>query len=160
GQYFIEFRTTEEAMRRHTIVYAVLLWVLLPGCLVAQERWLRGKVMSPGAHDEPVPEVNLTVTIEENGNSDTTNSQGMFRVVLPDIFKPGDKVTLQVDKPGWRVHTPVEGETRVPADLRKEVVEVRLLPVGSKLFLSHNHIEKLFQDLAEKSKQQLTPDNK
>src|SRR5262249_18332582 len=107
----------------------------------------------------PVPEVNLTVTIEENGNSDTTNSQGMFRVVLPDIFKPGDKVTLRVDKPGWRVHTPVEGETRGPANLRKEVVEVRLRPVCSQLFLWNNHNEKLCQDLAERSKQRLTQDN-
>jgi tetratricopeptide (TPR) repeat protein len=80
--------------------------------------------------------------------------------VLPDIFKPGDKVTLRVDKPAWRIHLPVEGETRIPTDLRKEMVEVHLLPVGSKLFLSSNHLEKLFQDLSEKSKQQLTPDNK
>src|SRR5262249_53179921 len=120
----------------------------------------RGKVVHLGEHEEKVPEVNLTVTIEENGNSDTTTSQGMFRIVLPDIFKPGDKVTLRVDKDGWRIYLPVEGEIRIPADLRKEVVEVQLLPVGSKLFLSHNHLEKLFQDLAEKSKQQLTPDNK
>ena len=28
-------------------------------------------------------------------------------------------------------------------------MEVRLLPVGSKLFLSHHHLEKLVQDLAE-----------
>ena len=33
-------------MRRYAIAYAVLLWALLPGCLVAQERWLRGKVVS------------------------------------------------------------------------------------------------------------------
>ena len=48
---------------------------------------------------------------------------------------------------------------RVPADLC-EVVEVRLLPVGSKAFLSPTHLEQLFQELAEKSKQHLTPDNK
>jgi tetratricopeptide (TPR) repeat protein len=147
-------------MTRRALVCAMLFWVLLPGCLVAQERWLRGKVVHPGEHDEKVPEVNLTVTIEENGNADTTTSQGLFRIVLPDIFKPGDKVTLRVDKPAWRIHLPVEGETRIPTDLRKEMVEVHLLPVGSKLFLSSNHLEKLFQDLSEKSKQQLTPDNK
>ena len=110
-------------MTRRALVGAMLFWVLLPGCLVAQERWLRGKVVHPGEHDEKVPEVNLTVTIEENGNADTTTSQGLFRIVLPDIFKPGDKVTLRVDKLDWRIHLPVEGETRIPADLRKELVE-------------------------------------
>jgi len=99
------------------------------------------------------------VTIRENGNTDTTTSQGMFRIVLPENFKPGDKVTLLVDRPDWRIHLPVEGETRVPADLR-DVVEVSLLPVGSMLFLSPAHLEKLVQDIAEKSKQQLTPENK
>jgi len=37
---------------------------------------------------------------------------------------------------------------------------VLLLPVGSPKFLSPTHLEKLFQELAEKSKQQLAPDNK
>src|SRR5215470_15913173 len=134
--------------------------MLLPGCLVAQDRKLRGIVVHLGTHEEKVLEVNLTVTIRENGNSQTTNSQGLFSIALPENFEPGAKVTLLVDKPGWRIHLPVEGETRVPADLRKEEVEVLLLPVGSPKFLSPTHLEKLFQELAEKSKQQLAPDNK
>jgi hypothetical protein len=146
-------------MTRRVLGWTVLCWVLLPDCLAAQERWLRGMVVHLGAQDEKVPEVNLTVTIRENGNTDTTTSQGMFRIVLPENFKPGDKVTLLVDKPAWRIHLPVEGETRVPADLR-DVVEMRLLPVGSPLFLSPAHLEKLVQDIAEKSKQQLTRENK
>ena len=63
-------------MTHRVLVWAVLCWVLLPGCLVAQERWLRGMVVRLGAHDEKVPEVNLTVTIKENGNVDTTTSRG------------------------------------------------------------------------------------
>ena len=147
-------------MSRRAFAWAVLLWVLLPSALIAQERWLRGKVVRQGEHGETIPEVNLTVRIEETGNTDTTTSGGLFRIMLPDVFKPGDRVTLHIDKPGWRIHLPVAGETRVFADLQKELVEVRLLPVGSPLFLSHHHLEKLVQDLAEKSKQQLTVDNK
>ena len=52
-------------MTRHTLGWAVLCWMLLPGCLAAQERELRGMVVRLGAHDEKVPEVNLTVTIKE-----------------------------------------------------------------------------------------------
>src|SRR5437660_405137 len=129
-------------MTRRVLGWAVLCWVLLPGCLVAEERWLRGMVVHLGAHDEKVPEVNFTVTIQENGNSHTTNSQGLLRIVLPDTFHPGDKVTLLVDKPEWCIYLPVKGETRVPADLR-DVVEVRLLPVGSPLLLSPAHLERL-----------------
>src|SRR2546430_1892587 len=68
--------------------------------------------------------------------------------------------TLQIDKPGWRIRYPLEGEARIPADLDKELVEVQLLPVGSKLFWTHDRIEKLINDMAEKSKQQVTPEGR
>jgi tetratricopeptide (TPR) repeat protein len=44
--------------------------------------------------------------------------------------------------------------------LDKELVEVQLLPVGSKLFWTHDRIEKLISDMAEKSKQQVTPEGR
>ena len=115
-EYRVELRAAEDPMMRRALVWMGLLCLLLPSVLVAQERWLRGKVVRLGEHDEKLPEVNLTVTIEETGNTDTTNSGGMFRITLPEIFQPGDKVTLHVDKPDWRIYLPVEGETRVPAD--------------------------------------------
>jgi hypothetical protein len=68
--------------------------------------------------------------------------------------------TLQIDKPGWRIRYPLEGEARIPADLDKELVQVQLLPVGSKLFWTHDRIEKLISDMAEKSKQQVTPEGR
>src|SRR5215510_554938 len=100
-------------MTRRALGWVVLCWMLLPGCLVAQDRELLGIVVHLGVHDEKVPEVNLTVTIRENGNSQTSNSQGLFRIVLPENFKLGAKVTLLIDKPDWRIYLPVEGETRV-----------------------------------------------
>jgi hypothetical protein len=68
--------------------------------------------------------------------------------------------TLQIDKPDWRIRYPLEGEARIPADLDKELVQVQLLPVGSKLFWTHDRIEKLISDMAEKSKQQVTPEGR
>jgi hypothetical protein len=64
---------------------------------------------------------------------------------LSAIRKPGR--TLQIDKPGWRIRYPLEGEARIPADLDKELVQVQLLPVGSKLFWPHDRIEKLISDM-------------
>jgi tetratricopeptide (TPR) repeat protein len=138
----------------------VMIFVLLPSLLSAQERWLRGSVVSIGEHQGKIPEVNIMVTIKETGDTRNTNSQGLFRIFLKDIFKAGEKVTLIVDKPGWRIQYPLEGEARLPADLEKELVEVWLLPVGSKLFWTHDRIEKFIQDMAEKSKQQVTQEGR
>src|SRR5262249_52516107 len=70
------------------------------------------------------------------------------------------KVILDVEKPDWRIQYPLEGETQIPDDLQKMLVEVRLLPVGSKLFWTHDRIEKFIQDMAEQSKQQVKPEGK
>jgi hypothetical protein len=138
----------------------ILCCLLLPGFLSAQERWLRGKVVSIDEHEQRKPEVNITVTMLETGDADNTNSLGLFRIFLKNIFKPGEKVTLVIDKPDWRIRYPLDGEARIPAELAKEFVEVQLLPVGSKLFWTHDRIEKFISDIAEKSKQQVTPEGR
>jgi hypothetical protein len=142
------------------LLLCVLCWGLFPCGLLAQERWVKGRVVKVVEHSAKIPEVNVTVTLVETGDTDNTNTQGFFRIYLPKIFKAGEKVTFTVDKPDWVIQYPLEGEARVPADLQKDLVEVRLLPVGSKLFLTHDRIEKLIQDLAEKSKQQVTRDGR
>ena len=145
-------------MTPQRLVLSVLLLVLLPGGLGAQERWLRGVVVRLGEHNEKLPEANIPIRLYGHGNPTHTDSYGAFRLTLPDIFKAGEKVTLEVDKPDWRIHYPLEGETRVPADLAKEVVEVRLAPKGSGVFLTHDALEKFILGLSEKAKQQVTPE--
>ena len=150
-------------MRRRHIVLSMLVWVLVPGVLCAQERSersLKGIVVGMGEQGERLPEGGLQVIIQATGDSTVTSPQGMFRLFLADIFKAGEKVILRVDKPGWCIQYPLEGEVRVPADLLREVVEVRLLPAGSKLFWTPDRIEKFIQDIAEKAKQQVTPEGK
>ena len=105
-------------MHRRVVLY-VLLWVLVPASLWAQERWLRGEVIHIGEHGEKLPEVNVTVIMKQTGDRSTTDSRGRFRLFLPKAFKAGEKVTLDIDKPGWRIQYPLEGETRIPADLEK-----------------------------------------
>jgi tetratricopeptide (TPR) repeat protein len=109
-------------------------------------------VVRLGEHNEKLPEANTPVRLYGHGNPTHTDSHGAFRLTLPDIFKAGEKVTLEVDKPGWRIHYPLEGETRVPADLAKGVVEVRLAPKGSGVFLTHEALEKFILGLSEKAK--------
>ena len=59
-----------------------------------------------------------------------------------------------------KIQYPLDGEARIPADLKKELVKITLLPIGSKLFWTHDRIEKFVEGLAEKSKQQITPEGK
>ena len=62
--------------------------------------------------------------------------------------------------PAGAFNTRLDGETPIPDDPQKALVEVRLLPVGSKLFWTHDRIEKFIQDTAEQSKQQVKPEGK
>jgi hypothetical protein len=68
------------------------------------------KVVRIDEHEQKKPEVNITVTMLETGDADDTNSLGLFRIFLKDIFKPGEKVTLVIDKPDWRIRYPLDGE--------------------------------------------------
>jgi tetratricopeptide (TPR) repeat protein len=145
---------------RRWLALCMLMSLLLPGFVSAQERWLRGKVVRIGEHGEKIIEVNVTVALEGQGDPRSTNSQGEFRIFLKDIFKAGEKVTLVIDKPGWRIRYPLEEEARIPADLDKELIEVEFPPVGSKLFWTHDRIEELISNMAEKSKQQVTPEGR
>jgi tetratricopeptide (TPR) repeat protein len=141
-------------------VLYVLLWILVPTPLWAQDRKLHGEVIHIGGNGEKLPEANVTVIIKQTGDRDTTDSRGRFEVFLHKAFKVGEKVTLDIEKPDWRIQYPLDGETRLPDDLQKTLVEVRLLPVGSKLFWTHDRIEKFIQDTAEQSKQQVKPEGK
>ena len=49
---------------------------------------------------------------------------------------------------------------RIPENLAEELVEIQLLPVGSKLFWTHDRIEKFIEELADKSREQVKPENK
>jgi len=137
-------------MMRRGLALCMLSCLLWPGRLAAQERWLRGTVVRGGENEENIPEVKMTVALE-TGDTAHTNSSGVLRIFLKAIFKAGEKVTLVIDKPGWRIRYPLEGEARIPADLDKELVEVQLFPIGSKLFWTHDRIEKCIGDTAEKS---------
>ncbi len=116
--------------------------------------------MRIGENGEKLYEINVTVIMKQTGDRDNTDSRGRFRIFLPKAFKAGEKVTLDVEKPDWRIQYPLDGEAQIPDDPQKALVEVRLLPVGSKLFWTQDRIEKFIQDTAEQSKQQVKPEGK
>ena len=136
-------------------VVAVLLSLFLPNRLAAQPaRELRGQVFHLGENGEKIFEPGLIITFVETGATDDANDQGIFRLPLPPAFQPGDSITISIDKPGWRIRYPLDGEARIPRDLLREIVSVELLQVGSKLFWTHDRIEKFIRDASERSKQE------
>ena len=67
------------------LLLGVVLTVFLPTFLLAQEQWLRGKVVGVGDLGQEVPEVNVTVTIEEVGNSGNTTSPRSIPYCAPTV---------------------------------------------------------------------------
>ena len=93
---------------------------------------LKGKVMLVGEQDQLIPAEGVMVTLEETGDSERTKAGGLFNLPLPDAFGSDERITLQVDKAGWRIQYPLEGELRVPAPTERKRIGIRLLPLGSK----------------------------
>nr|MDP9121225.1 hypothetical protein [Acidobacteriota bacterium] len=134
-----------------TAFSSVFLLTLLaePHTALAQPgRELRGEVFHLGENGEKVYESGIVITWKDTGNSSDTNDQGFFHFLLPPSLQPGKKITLIIDKPGWRIRYPLEGETLVPAS-PTDLIKVELLPTGSKLFWTNDRIEKFIQDMAE-----------
>ena len=147
-------------MKRRLIALCVLLGMLFPFVLQAKDRMLQGRVMLVGEHDELNPAVGQDVQLLESGDTVRTKEGGKFRIFTKDVFKPGAKITLAVERKDWRIQYPLDGETRVPDDLEKELVEIRLLPIGSKKFWSADRFEKFIAGIAAKSREQVRPEGR
>ena len=92
----------------------------------------------------------VQVSIREFGASCLTNDQGLFRIGLPAHVLPGQEVTLRHDKKRYAICSPLLGKQLIPADLTR-LVEVRMLPEGSKLFWTHERIEEFIARVASES---------
>ncbi|MFO1289189.1 MAG: tetratricopeptide repeat protein [Nitrosomonas sp.] len=146
-------------MKKAFIFIIVLFGLTCTPFTWATERFLQGRVSLVGDHDEPIPLVGQDVLIQF-GNPTRTKEGGLFRLFLPNHFQAGSKITLVVEKAGWRIQYPLEGEVIIPDELEKVSIDIRMLPVGSKKFWSHDRMEKFIQDVAEKAKQQVQPQGK
>jgi len=139
-------------------IAAVLLSVCLLIPATAAGTTLRGKVMLVGTQHELTPAEGVMVTLEETGDSERTKAGGLFNLHLPDAFGAGERITLQVDKDGWRIQYPLDGELRVPEPTEHQRVAIRLLPLGSKKWWSDDRIEKFIADTAARAKEQVVGD--
>jgi hypothetical protein len=143
-------------MTYRIIVHLIVITLCVPCQLFAED--LKGKVMLVYKDDTLEPAVGIDVVIEETGDSGKTKAGGLFRIFLEEKLKVRGSLTLSVSKPGWVIQYPLDGQTLIPTNL-DALVQVRLLPKGSKKLLSGDRIEKWIRDAAEKAKtQQVKPE--
>jgi hypothetical protein len=145
----------------------VALLCSLVGCVapvLAQSppkaRVLHGRVVKTLRENvsEPVP--NANITLEQTGKSVTSNSAGLFFLPLPQSFLEGEEITIKIAALGYAIFQPVEGHTRIPRQLQKDIVSFELLPLGSPRFFSHEHLVALLKGAAEKSAKDVRPSDK
>ncbi|MFH2043768.1 MAG: tetratricopeptide repeat protein [Pseudomonadota bacterium] len=142
------------------ILCFAIYFLICPALSAKAKQELRGKIYMLGENDIRIPVTNTTVRIKSTDDSNITSSTGMFRIYLPDIFRPGETVTLEVEKPKYRILHPFAGEVRIPANLLKDLVEIILDKEGSHRFMNDAAFAKLIENTANKSKQQIKADDK
>jgi tetratricopeptide (TPR) repeat protein len=141
------------------VVMAVCGWAK-PAAAAGESRYLRGEVVVVGDLGDRRPEKGVKLWLRETGDPQVSREGGQFRLYVPPRLRGGSRITIEADKKGFRIWQPLEGEARVPDDLERETIEVRLLPVGSKLFLTGGAIERLIADAATRSRDQITRESR
>jgi hypothetical protein len=138
-------------MRPTSSVLISLLILLEPCSALGQPlvRELRGVIFSI-ENGEQIRKFfpDVEVTILEFGARSRTNDQGVFRVQFTSPVSPGQEVTLQADKKGYAICSPLFGKQLVPA-VPTRMVEIRMLPEGSRLFWTHERIQEFITHTAK-----------
>lgn len=129
----------------------VLAYLLLTGTLSAQKFELRGTVVLVDPTGATSPVEGVEVTVMETGDGNTTKAAGLFRIQLPQGYKPGRQITVVVAMKDWAIWQPIDGKTPIPDDL----LTIRLLPKGSKKFWTDQFIESFIESTKEKAKLQV-----
>ncbi len=130
----------------------VLVVVAVTYVQAQTSRQLLGKVVK-GDDQSQTPVTAAKVVLDESGSEFEIKpgDNGLFHVFLPDIFRPGQEVTISVSVPGYAVYEPPGGKVRVPDDLARTRVKIQLLAKGSPKFLSDAQLRALVQGAANES---------
>lgn len=142
------------------MVLASLVVALSPGAAQAQARLLRLQVWRVDKAGTRHPASGASVSVLGYGNPARTEAQGKAELFLPSTLQPGEPLSLYVSLEGYQLWLPTEGRTVVPKDSDTEPLEVVLLKLGSKLFLSDEAIEQLITDAARRAKEQVRPEGR
>ncbi|HTU93840.1 MAG TPA: hypothetical protein VMF69_27415, partial [Gemmataceae bacterium] len=116
---------------------------------------LRGRLVIVSQQKGTIGLQKVAIKILETGNNGLTDDDGVFRIELAVPMKAGQEVTLTHDKKGYAIHQPLFGKLLLPRDER--LVEVRMLPLGSKLFWTDDRLEMWIEQVANDAAKKLQP---
>ena len=125
-------------MRSRTLKPAFLI-IHLCCCFTFAQIKLNGTLLTDA--EAPVADTKISVA---GGQQDITDSRGQFSIELSLDFIQGERVILTVQKDGWVINHPLDGEWNLPnVALQKiQFTKVIIVPKGSKALWTHDRIEK------------------
>ena len=139
---------------------AILLASILASRAGAQaQRQLLGKLVQ-GDEPSPVPVANAKVVLDDSGSHDVSDSDGFFRLFLPDMLRAGNEITVTVTLPGYAILEPPGGRVRIPAQLKRDRVLIQLLPKKSPKFYSDAQLRALIEHGQQESVHKITQSEK
>ncbi len=147
-------------MNKQLMALVALLGLCVAGTALAEPRHLRGQVLLVQKDGQTRPASGAEVKLLGRGNPTRTDDEGSFKLFLPDSLRPGAPIRLSVELKGYLVWSPHEGRILVPQDLETQEQEVRMLPAGSRTFLSAENIEQLLRAAMDDSRNQVAEDGK
>ncbi|HRI37169.1 MAG TPA: hypothetical protein PLO50_01305 [Nitrospira sp.] len=135
----------------------VLVLILLTSIESARaENWLQGQVLEQHG-DTKRPATGAQIWIVNVGNPYLTQSDGGYRVLVPDAIRIGQTIALYVKRKGWAIATPLAGKVQLSPELTNDII---LAPEDSPIFLSAAQFDQFLESLPEKLKKQVTLNGK
>lgn len=143
-------------MRRRISVTLLFSILMSLAELARAENWLQGQILENHG-DTKKPAVGAQIWIVNVGNPYMTQSDGGYRVLVPDAYRVGQTIVLFVKRKGWAIAVPVGGKVELSKEFTTDIL---LSPEASSEFLSSAQLDKLLESLPEKLKSQVKPDGK
>ncbi len=111
----------------------------------SQQLTLNGTLMTDVK--APVPATRISVAGIEN----TTDSKGQFKIVLLGDFSEGERIIINIIKPGWVINYPLDGQWNLPNVKLQNIqtLDVIIVRKGSKALWTHARIEKHITRLSD-----------
>jgi len=142
-------------MKRRIIYEALWLLALLDEARPQPQRELKGEVVTKHSNVHIDYHAGVEVRLKGHGVERKTNDNGEFRLPLPDTLASAiAEVIIVVNKPGYTIYRPDEGQLDFPQDLTR-FVTIEILPLRHPLFKTPEEIGKWFDKIPEKAKDQV-----
>jgi tetratricopeptide (TPR) repeat protein len=125
---------------------ATIVSILVSSSILAQQIKLSGRLMTDGRR--PIPNTRVSVA---GNQGNLTDPHGRFNITLSSELKEGERVILSVEKRGWVINYPLDGEWNLPNIRLQNIqtLDVIIVPAGSKALWTHARIEKLLAKLSD-----------